>query len=599
MRDFVVHRQIPHSSGWRYLAVRCSQKLTEQRIDQLQALIRTHLNPGCSISILGANQLTHLADQHPDILHRHYQAELRTIEANLLAFQSGPEKTETKGLRLALIAFGSDDATALRRNISRRAILEALRQVPCGATEEQIAKRLSDDLRLPRTLDCQYVRKVLEEIRTMKAAAEAKGVWTITPAGTQESESVPTEAAEGLLRGRAIIRRALEELTGRHLTDQQFESIWSTLLDFLTELFYSNGIAIITAINEFLSGAEGAAEQSDLEKLIQQGASRIGATFAIPEMGSEFEQAIKDIFTERSGQAFEWLAHICERFIALCALGLETSSAAEILAALRRYELVLDSDVVLTILCEGEPDHKALREILARFRRSGGKILVSSPVLEEVAYHAHISNKDFNRTLPLLGKLQPEEIRRYTDNAFVRAFHTVSKNAKHWQAYRSQFVGTSSRDYTKILEILQSELMVGILPPNHDPPLARNITKYLQEIGGQTGKPNDYYDSPDIGKTGRDGQVLASIATARATARRAGAQENTILLSSSSRLRKASRKFREQLATIRKADLPGSGRAAHKRYAVTPGLCMHGVARLTTEPASRSCSSLTDRPILH
>ena len=29
-----------------------------------------------------------------------------------------------------------------------------------------------------------------------------------------------------------------------------------------------------------------------------------------------------------------------------------------------------------------------------------------------------------------------------------------------------------------------------------------------------------------------------------------------------------------------------------------PGLCMHGAARLTAEPASRSCSSLTDRPIL-
>jgi hypothetical protein len=31
---------------------------------------------------------------------------------------------------------------------------------------------------------------------------------------------------------------------------------------------------------------------------------------------------------------------------------------------------------------------------------------------------------------------------------------------------------------------------------------------------------------------------------------------------------------------------------------MSPGLCMHGAARLTAEPASRSCSSLTDRPIL-
>src|SRR5207248_793231 len=150
-------------------------------------------------------------------LRKHYEAELRTIEANLLAFQHGGEKTATKGLRLALIAFGSDDATLLRRAISRRAVLEVMRQYPEGATQEQIAKRLSDDLRLPRVLDLQYIGSILDEIRTTNAAEQTDSTWVITPAGTTEAESVPIEAAQSLLRGRAIIRDALETLTGRAL----------------------------------------------------------------------------------------------------------------------------------------------------------------------------------------------------------------------------------------------------------------------------------------------------------------------------------------------------------------------------------------------
>ena len=37
----------------------------------------------------------------------------------------------------------------------------------------------------------------------------------------------------------------------------------------------------------------------------------------MPELGAEFEQAVRDMFTERTGPAFDWLARVCERFVAL------------------------------------------------------------------------------------------------------------------------------------------------------------------------------------------------------------------------------------------------------------------------------------------
>jgi len=54
------------------------------------------------------------------------------------------------------------------------------------------------------------------------------------------------------------------------------------------------------------------------------------------------------MFMHPSGPAFEWLSRVCERFVALCALGLETHSGDEIRRVLRDYQLVLDTDIVLT-----------------------------------------------------------------------------------------------------------------------------------------------------------------------------------------------------------------------------------------------------------
>ncbi|MCW5976486.1 MAG: hypothetical protein KIT09_00340 [Bryobacteraceae bacterium] len=522
-----------------------SQDISEKRLDRIRADIKGTLGRA-SVTVLGRQQLASLAENHPDILQKHYAAELATIRANLLAFQEGCERTETKGLRLALIAFGSEDAVSLRKAVSRRAVLEALRTGGVSLNEVAIAAQLSSDLGLPRILNLQYIGSVLADLGEAGLATQKGGAWTITSSGIREAESIPAEAAQSLLAGRTVVRASLEELTGRALADERFEIVWSTLTDFLSELFYSNGIAIISAINSLVAGGAGE-DGSDLEKLIEQGAARIGKIFAIPEMSAEYEQAVRDMFTERSGPAFDWLSRVCERFIALCALGLETTSAAEIRATLRRYQLVLDSDIVLTCLCEGEPDHRAIREVLGRFRSAGGRVLASQFVLEEVAYHAHISDRHFSQTSYLMGKLSVQDICRYTDNAFVRAFHVLSREPRKWPVYRQQFAGATARDYTKILRILQDELMVQLLPSAHDPELAKTISKYLQTLVQTPGEIETQHYTTDIGKPGRDGQILSSIAHARTAAKGAASSSSIVLLSSSTRLRRADRKFRREL----------------------------------------------------
>ena len=331
------------------------------------------------------------------------------------------------------------------------------------------------------------------------------------------------------------------------MSEQQFETIWVTLLDFLSELFYSNGIAVINAINEFLTAQEtGRGEAKSLERLLEEGAGRIRSRMTIPEIAEDVEQGIRDIFTLRSGPAFEWLTRVCERFVALCALGLEASSSGEIRASLSRYQLVLDTDVVITVLCAGESAYAARRDLLTRFRQNGGQVLVSPPVLEEVAYHAHIAENDYQQTKQLAGKLDPEEMLHYTDNAFVRGFLSLTSDPRKWSFYKSQFVGYTPRDYSRILGNLQDELMVHILPASFDASLARHMSDYSRTLAEQSGKAEVIYEK-DVGKAGRDGQLLASIALARAAQRETGSDRVLVLLSSASRLRRADRRFRAQL----------------------------------------------------
>ena len=524
----------------------CSQPLTEHRIDKIGKSIRRFL-PKESIQVLSSIQLAALAEKYPEVLPEHYPGEIQLIRSRLLDFEHGTETTENRGLRLALIAFGSEDAITLRRDVSCRAVLEVLCAQPDKATEAEIADRLSSDLRLPKILDLQYIQMVLKHLEDNRWATWHSGSWKITKAGSEIARSVPVEAARALLNGRTVVRTAIEALIGLRLTDSQFETIWTTLLDVFTDLFYSNGIAVITAINEFIASKdEGVGDGTSLEKLIEEGAARIRSQTSNQELGEDIEQAIRDVFTERSGPAFEWLTRVCERFVALCALGLETSSSAEVRQTLARYRPVLDSDIVITVLCVGEPTYKGTREILSRFLRLGGQILVSPPVLEEVAYHAHISEKDFRGTLELAGHLTATEVARYTENAFVRAFYTLTHDVKRWAFYKSQFVGGSPRDYSKILGNLQDELMVQVLPAKYDQELADNISEYLHVLAQRYGKPELVYHE-DVGKAGRDAQILASIAAARQAQRETGSDKSVILLSSSSRLRHADRKFRDVL----------------------------------------------------
>lgn len=235
---------------------------------------------------------------------------------------------------------------------------------------------------------------------------------------------------------------------------------------------------------------------------------------------------------------------------------MENTSGEALRQSLTSQRIILDSDIILDFLCKAERDHRTSSDLLRGWLKVGGHILVSPIVLEEVAHHAWISERDFKETESLLGKLRPDELARYIKSASVRTFHSFKAPALQWPIYIKQFKGNSSGDYTKILAHLRQQLKVEILPSSYNEELKNKYVRFISEKSNSEESDSEHVEDVNY-KVERDGKLLASIAAARHIEVAAGSEEPMVLLTSSIMMR---------LATVRFRDDFGEGRVVlHKR----------------------------------
>lgn len=524
-----------------------SQKLSEQAVDDVTKMVRRHVANG-SVLVLGSIQLGTLAERYPIIFEKHYQAEIQAIRSTILSTPANDGST-TRGLRLAMLAFGSSEGATLRGEILRNSVLEMFADDKTH-TVRQITEDFSRDLGLIRPLRAELVTKVVageEERGTIRRERET---WIITEVGRRELKARPVEAATHLLEGRQVIREKLESLIGHTIAESQFQQLWAGLMDFLAGLLYENGLAVIRAVDQLIARTHDSTEEPNLRDLLLAGIHRTVSVISTPELRETVGLAILDMLTERSGPAFDWLTKVAERFVILCSLGLEATSSEEIRQVLRSHQIIIDSDIILSYLCEGEPEHERARDLLTRWLQMGGRLLVSPVVLEEVAYNAWISERDFRETENLLGKLRRFELTRYIRSPFVRTYHVLEKKPDRWQTYIGQYRGDSQGDYSKILSILRGRLKVETLPEAYDENLRKGVTDYLMACAREKDKGAEQLEDTGY-KVSRDGKLMSSIAHARLSQEKMGTGGPIVLLSSSYYLRRAENRFRSQFGTGR------------------------------------------------
>ncbi len=529
----------------------CTQELSEHAIEKLKTEIQEMLSKTITIDFLGQIQLAKLSEEYEDIFKKYYGQDLQSIIDMLKSSERGTETVQQKGLRLALATFASDDATNLRKNLLNKIVIDIL-SLKSDLSVRDLAKIISDDFHLPKSIDKEYLDNVLKEIERDGLVLQKNGKWALTDDGSKEAKTLSAETIDHLLEGKKVIFNAIKELTGYDLIEDQANRVWEVFKDSLTEIFYSNGLSIVNMINAFITEQEIKDNQTEFYTLVEEMAARVSSQFSHADQAEEIKQAIVDIFCDRTSDAFQWLTSISLAFISICALGLEGTSASEIHRILKRTKVVIDTDLLITLLCEAEPDHENLHGLFKRWKAIGGEVYVAYSVLEEAAHHAWISENDYQETYKLFKSLNDgHDLHRYIMNAFVRSFKLIANGKydyKHWNMYINQYRGVSNKDYSKILEICRDDFGFNILGEGDEkqsnfkiivqdylvnmrknPKITKELMRRIQD------------------KSERDARILASILQFRVSESKKGSDNTMSLITSSTLFRKADMKFRDKI----------------------------------------------------
>ena len=514
-----------------------SQRLSEHQVEKLRGQLSSESDHKFEIAVLGSIQLAELGRKEGKAIERHYGAEIRDVLSRIQRPTEAEE--EIHGLRLALLSSGPDESHAIREKTYANSILGALRD---GAprTIQSCGVKVGEELRLSRPIAIAAITEHLSQLVREELVQKNGDVYSISEKGRQDQVQRETEGAARLVEGRNAIKAALESAIGQPILHDEFARIWAVFEQRMSEYFQARGEAIVAEVSDLLGESDSERPIGPTAGLsfLEDFAKAVSKTSSHPQRQEELFLAVKDLFADRTGEASQWLLRICAAFVAACAMGLEHTSSEAITGLLRRTTIVLDSDAVLSLVGEGEPDHESVGEIVRRWTGVGGQVLVATPVLEECAYHAFIAERDYEQVRHLLPGTEAD--RAHTiENVFVRSFATlVAKDArqrKFWAQYIRQFKGRNDYDTGPFFGFLSTEHAIRRLPERglHETQLVEDVNKYLID---KLEKASRRIDKSSRDKARRDSELYASLVRHVQTVKSTDPGATCLLVSSAKRL---------------------------------------------------------------
>lgn len=526
-------------------AIVCSnQEVSEHVADQVERKARGHAKSLKSVRVNGLTQLARLAVRYPAHVEKWYAGELANLRT-ALSLSDSPESVQLSGMRVALTTQLGGDAQVLQREVSCNLALTALAGGEAAGIEE-LTDRVSRALHLPRRVQASYLIPAVESLIASGHIQQIDGGYQITDEGRAEVRSRTEGGSRNLLEGRLVVRRLLVTLTGLRLPDGEFAHLWGCIQEGLATLFLENGILITEAVASILGGGTKVADHPTL----QEGLHRLGVRVAGLGVGgaraAEVGQAVMDMFREQDSDAFRWLANLCVVYVSLCSLGLEPAAQEQVTARLREIDLILDTDVVLSHLSSGEPNHEAVSRMVDGWRGLGGPMYTAQAVLEEAAYHAWISQREYEETWRSLATMTAAQARHLIENVFVRGFHAEAKGQCHptmWNSYVRNFRGKGERDFGRILGLLKDSGIDLLSDQTIDRGLAEQIEAHTSELrAGRDGTGSSGTRREHVERCERDGRLVALLSSRRRARQSVGG--TAVIVSSAGLLRRACEKVR-------------------------------------------------------
>jgi hypothetical protein len=543
--DLKKNREHPSSAKRFYFC--SSQRLTEKRCDEITATLQPFLSQDANIVVLGAPQLADLTGTHPAPLRDHYSAEIADCIETLKTDRPAAEAEDVQ-FHLALTTVGHSDSEAIRRSLYAAAVRVALSDGRHG-TVGDCCRDMSQHFHLSRQLPPEAVQYHLDGLIEAGEVERQGARYRLTDAGEEAYRQQEANVASNLLDGRLLVREHLEVELGRSIGDDQFNRLWKVFQEKIAFLFYQRGMELVRAVGSLLERENQDEPLHDMKDLVNSLADAVSMIAAEDDVREELHTAIVDLFTTPTGKLLEWLVRLCSSFVSLCSLGLEAQSGAALAQLISRIALIFDTDVVLSLVCEGESQHESARAVVSRWRTLGGQLYVAAPVLHEVAHHAWIAETDFAHVKKWIPGSEADRT-RLIENAFVRGFAELLSVGKaqrgHWPRYIAQYCGDKEDDTVRIAETLSAECGIQVLPPRGaaEYQIEREVGAYLKEQAEARDSGRRLRIALD--KAARDAQLFATMVSYRRQAREADPSDSCLLVSSARRLSNLEKRFTRQ-----------------------------------------------------
>lgn len=517
---------------------------SEHALQKIEDRLRDLVPSVPNISALGAIQLVTLSERHPASLQHRYAGELLE-HADFLSQTTGDSLAPaTWGFQVALATQFDDSAQGLRDHLVKLLVRRSLADGPL--TVPAIAKRVSDALRLPRVIHREYFREALTSLVSEGYVAPNQGAYALTANGTSSLAADESDANRSLSRGKIVVRAAIEQLLGDTVEHAAFATLWAHLLDEFANLFFAQGLKFIQAISSLTRSGPNGAPSRPFGQMLEAMRARLARIGPGGARSESLAQAAIDVFSERGSDAVAWLTDVAAKYVSLCSLGLEPAAQQEIAGRLKDISLILDTDIVLSYLSEGERPHKVIEETVDRWREIGGPVLIAPPVLEETAHHAWISEYEYREVWRQLHEYSPDELPRYVKTAFVRAFYFAANgdySLKRWSRFINEYRGHTAEDSGKISAILKDRGFSIVTAFEVDATFAASVRAEIYKI--RQIPASAWVSKKTADKIQRDGDLVAYLRSSRENA--PSQDHTTVIISSSPVLQRAASSFSEQL----------------------------------------------------
>ena len=539
-----------------------SQRITDYATERIRGDLQGIFGLDVDVDAYGSTQLVGLVQEGKvrSVFEKHYSSEIAALK--FLCRPVEDDSPHIQGLQLALATFTSGDVGSLREALYQNLIIQLLANGPLSSREMLDAADRMFGMRCLTKFSVEHHCKALTEVGCIESVGPR---FRLTGIGESRLDALRAAQRGEELRGGQVVRHTVETSLGMTLTNDHWGRIWSSLQTGLANAFYSRGKEIVALVSALAEGQEVEGMREGFADLLDRTIVQVVSRTCQSIQRKQFIRALRDAFLpgDPSG-AFEFLADLASKFVALCTLGFPQEVQAVLERTFSQFRFVFDTDVLIAWFCQHEPGHdaaKAVYEIAMRLKRP---IFIPGRVAEETARHAtkaypvHRDQVQGRR-----GELRWFEVQEL-QSAFAREFEYLRLEGhvhkRQWPKYIQRYAGALNLgrdglvpDIPRMRRLLSAEHFVLI---SHDSPETRDLRSRLAAQLGEHRLRRfetsfDYFRDRKIEeeKAKVDADLLIAVANAICKSEQTGLGERFLLISSANVMKRLPRESVALLGT--------------------------------------------------